>query len=219
MDLYHLVFLPCASTKSWSGAPGVPQNRIDNIRAYVEKGGKLYATDHSNEYIEAPFPTYQEFYDDNGFYGIDIQPGYTSVGSVVDSEMLAWMQALPANLKDIGGGNPTLNALPAIETRLNYSGIESISPVLVEDADGNQVDVGHKTWVQGPCSSCTDNPSLTRPMAISGEYGCGRMLYSTFETSSDAHVGLNPQELALLYMILEIGVCFEETPPPPPPVG
>lgn len=222
MEQYHLIFLPCASTKFWSGAPNVPQTRINNIRSYVEKGGKIYATDHSNEYIEAPFPNYQEFYDGGGANlgdGIDIQPAYTSNGTVVDAEMLAWLQALPANLKDIGGGNPTLNGLPGIETRLNYSAIQSISPVLVEDAMGNQVDVGHKTWVEGPCASCNNDPSLVRPMAISGEYGCGRMLYSTFETSSQAHVGLNPQELALLYMILEIGVCFEETPPPPPPVG
>jgi hypothetical protein len=56
-------------------------------------------------------------------------------------------------------------------------------------------------------------------MAISGQWGCGRMMYSTFENSSVAHQGLNPQELILLYMILEISVCHESTPPPPPPVG
>ena len=55
-------------------------------------------------------------------------------------------------------------------------------------------------------------------MAYSGGYGCGRMMYSTFENSSTPHAGLNPQELALLYMILEIGVCFEDPPPPPPPI-
>ncbi|PRQ08171.1 hypothetical protein [Enhygromyxa salina] len=36
---------------------------------------------------------------------------------------------------------------------------------------------------EGPCQSCT-NPQLARPMAVSGQYGCGRMMYSTFETSS-----------------------------------
>ena len=56
-------------------------------------------------------------------------------------------------------------------------------------------------------------------MAISGQYGCGRMMYSTFETSSVAHLGLNPQELVLLYLILEIGVCHDKPPPPIPPIG
>jgi hypothetical protein len=147
----------------------------------------------------------------------DLQPAYQSISIVVDTDLLAWLQALPPALKDIGGGNPTLNMLPAITTTLNYSGIEAIHDVIVQDDMGQDVNVGHHSWVEGPCSSCA-NPSQQRPMAISGQYGCGRMMYSTFETSSVAHQGLNPQELVLLYMILEIGVCFDEPPPPPPPI-
>jgi hypothetical protein len=215
MNQYHIIFVPCAATKYWIGAPNVPQARVENIRAYVEAGGKWYATDHSNEYIEAPFPNYQEFHNP----GMpDLQPAYSSDGTVVDPDLLAWLDALPANLKDIGNGNPNLYSLPGITTLLNYSGIDQVSEILVENEDGEDVNVGHKTWVEGPCSSCSD-PGLTRPMAISGQYGCGRMMYSTFENSSTNHVGLNPQELVLLYMILEIGVCFGEPPPPPPPIG
>lgn len=213
MNKYHIIFVPCATTKFWPGAPNVPASRRENVQAYVAAGGKWYATDHSNEYIEAPFPDYQEFHSPNM---PDIQPAYDSNGTVVDPDMLAWLQALPPALKDIGGGNPTLNNLPNILTRLNYSGIDSISPVIVQDMEGNDVNVGHHTWVEGPCASCS-NPQMIRPMAITGQYGCGRMMYSTFENSSDNHLGLNPQELVLLYMILEIGVCFEQPPPPPPP--
>lgn len=213
---YHLVFLPCASTKYWTNAPSVPAARAQNIREYVETGGKIYATDHSNEYIEEPFPSYQEFHQASM---PDIQPAYDSTGIVVDSELLAWMQALPPGLKDIGGGYPTLNNLPSITTELNYSGIDEIYEVIVQNEKGEDVDVGHKRWVDGPCSSCSTNQSVMRPMAVSGQYGCGRMMYSTFEASSVAHQGLSPQELVLLYMILEIGVCFGEKPPPPPPVG
>lgn len=214
MNLYHIIFVPCASTKYWIGAPTVPESRAQNIRAYVEAGGKLYATDHSNEYIKAPFPNYQDFHNP----GMpDIQPAYESIAIVTDSDLLDWLQALPDPLKDIGGGNPTLYNLPAITTMLNYSGIEDIYPIIVQNEDGEDVDVGHHSWVEGPCSSCSD-PQLQRPMAVSGQYGCGRMMYSTFENSSVAHAGLNPQELVLLYMILEIGVCFGEPPPPAPPI-
>jgi hypothetical protein len=214
MNQFHIMFLPCASTKYWVNAPNVPPTRIDNLRAYVEAGGKLYATDHSNEYIEAPFPNYQEFHNP----GMpDIQPAYESIGIVQDPDLLAWLDALPPNLKNIGGGNPTLEMLPGITTQLNYSGIDQIAEVLVQNDQGEMVNVGHHVWVEGPCYSCA-NPNTPRPMAISGQYGCGRMMYSTFETSSVAHLGLNPQELVLLYMILEIGVCFGEPPPPPPPV-
>ncbi len=212
LNQYHIVFLPCAATKTWSGAPNVPASRIANIQAYVDAGGKWYATDHSNEYIEAPFPSYQEFHNP----GMpDIQPAYSSNGTIVDPELLSWLQALPAPLKDIGGGNPTLNNLPSVTTTLSYSGIDSAPPVIVQNDMGEDVDVGHHTWIEGPCASCSDSTAI-RPMAMTGQYGCGRMMYSTFETSSVAHQGLNPQELVLLYMILEIGVCFNETPPPPP---
>lgn len=215
MNEYHIIFVPCASTKYWLIAPEVPKSRAKNIRAYVEAGGKWYATDHSNEYIEEPFPNYQEFHNP----GMpDIQPAYESVGTVVDQDLLAWLQALPPSLKDIGNGNPTLKNLPSITTMLNYSGIDEIAEVIVKNDEGEKVNVGHKTWVEGPCSSCA-NPNVVRPMAISGQYGCGRMMYSTFENSSTNHSGLNPQELVLLYMILEIGVCHGEPPPPPPPVG
>jgi hypothetical protein len=213
LSQYHILFLPCASTKYWAGAPNIPMSRIDNIRAYVEAGGKIYATDHSNEYIEGPFPNYQDFYNP----GMpDIQPAYTSNGQVVDPELLAWLDALPAPLKNIGGGYPNLLSLPSITTQLNYSGIESTPEIWVDDMNGVPVNVGHRTWVEGPCQSCSNAPQQTRPMAISGQYGCGRMMYSTFETSSSPHQGFSPQELVLLYMILEITTCFDGTPPPPP---
>jgi hypothetical protein len=214
MNRFHIVFVPCAATKFWTNAPNVSPNRAQNIREYVAAGGKWYATDHSNEYIQVPFPNYQQFHN-SGMP--DLQPAYDSTATVLDPDLLDWLDALPADLKDIGGGNPTLHMLPSIVTQLNYSGIDAVHDVIVQNDDGEDVNVGHHTWVEGPCSSCS-SPSV-RPMAVSGQYGCGRMMYSTFETSSVAHVGLNPQELVLLYMILEIGVCFGEKPPPPPPVG
>jgi hypothetical protein len=215
MKEFHIIFVPCAATKEWLGAPAVKPLRAQNIRDYVAAGGKWYATDHSNEYIEAPFSDYQEFHSP---FMPDIQPAYDVQGTVVDEDLLAWLDALPPALKDIGGGNPTLGSLPSVELMLNYSGIDVVSPVIVQDEDGNDVDVGHHTWVEGPCTSCSD-PQTIRPMAVSGQWGCGRMMYSTFENSSVPHAGLNPQELILLYMILEISVCHEETPPPPPPAG
>ncbi len=215
LNRYHIIFVPCAATKFWTGAPNVPQNRIDNIRSYVETGGRWYATDHSNEYVKEPFSTYLDLHAPTM---PDIQPAYTVDGQVLDPEMLAWLQALPPALKDVGGGNPTLNMLPMVQLILNYTGIDAVHEILVQDQDGNDVNVGPYTWVEGPCTSCSD-PNLVRPMAITGSYGCGRLLYSTFENSSVAHQGLNPQELILMYMILEISACHGSPPPPPPPVG
>lgn len=212
---YHIVFVPCATTSFWLEAPSVPGLRAQNIRDYVAGGGKWYATDHANEYISVPFDPYVDFHNEAM---PDLQPAFDVEGEVLDADMLAWLQALPAALKDIGGGYPTLNQLPQVELELNYSGIDAVHEVMVENDEGELVNVGPYTYVEGPCTSCSD-PGSNRPMAFVGQFGCGRMMYSTFETSSVAHAGLSPQELALLYMILEIGVCHDTPPPQPPPVG
>jgi hypothetical protein len=212
MNKHHIIFLPCASTMSWHGAPNVSEERIKNIQEYVAAGGKLYATDYSNEYIDEPFPSYQTF------HATELANGdprdldhYDNSAHVVDSELLAWLEAL----QDTPLTSSTLSDLPKIPTVDNYTGIDAVHEVLVENDQGEMVDVGHHTWVEGPCSSCEDTEKL-RPMAISGSYGCGRMMFSTFEASSDHHTGMSAQELTLLYMILEIGVCHREPPPDPP---
>ena len=136
---------------------------------------------------------------------------------MLDPELLAWLQALPAPLKDIGDGHPDLLSLPQVELVDNWSGIDEIPPVITQDEMGNDVDVGHYPWVEGGCPTC--EPTGVRPMTISADYGCGRIMFSTYHTDEGAHAGLTPQELILLYIILEIGVCHDAPPPPPPPVG
>ncbi|MCX4247656.1 hypothetical protein [Paraliomyxa miuraensis] len=212
MRQYHIIFVPCMSQVSMGG---LNQQRIDNIRQWVSEGGKWYVTDWANEYLYQVFPTYQTL------HGQAINPDlgyYDTTGLVQDSEMLAWLQALPAPLKDVGGGYPNLLSLPTVELIDNWSGVDAIPPIIVQDEDGMDVDVGHHTWVEGACPVCSPSNQL-RPMTISAQYGCGRLMFSTYHTAEGAHPGLIPQELILLYIILEIGVCHDETPPPPPPVG
>jgi hypothetical protein len=210
MMKYHIIFIPCMSQ---GGLGFVTPQRIENIRAFVEAGGKWYVTDWANEYLYEPFATYQDFHNpfdpDLGYYDSD--------ATVVDGELLAWLEAMPPALKDIGGGFPTLNNLPGIVIQDAWSGLDAIHEILVDDEEGNPVDVGHHPWVEGPCDACT-NSGVQRPMTVSGQYGCGRMMFSTYHTTEQTHLGLTPQELVLLYIILEIGVCHDAPPPPPPPI-
>lgn len=210
MQQYHIIFVPCMSQ---GGLGPVTPIRNLNIRDWTEQGGKWYVTDWANEYLYEPFPNYQDFHQP-----FDPDLGlYESHGTIVDPDLLAWLQALPAPLKDIGGGYPTLNSLPGVTLEDNWSGLDAIHDIFVQNMDGEDVNVGHHTWVEGPCGSCLDS-FTDRPMTVSGEYGCGRMMFSTYHTTEYAHSGLTPQELVLLYIILEIGVCHGDPPPPPPPI-
>ncbi|MFV8752544.1 hypothetical protein ACNOYE_18510 [Nannocystaceae bacterium ST9] len=219
LEQYHIIFVPCSNDFALFD---LDQQAKVNLRKWVELGGKFYVSDWSNEFIGDTFSQYQTFWDDAG--DTDLFSEYDSTGTVLDPELLAWLQALPQGLKDInpqngGGGFPTINNLPAIETVNNWSGVKATPPVLVDDGMGGMVDVGHKTWVEGPGDGSIISGG-NWPLTISAEYGCGKLMFTTYHTAegSDAYIGLTPQELVLLYMILEIGVC--QTPyQPPPPVG
>lgn len=210
MQDYHIIFIPCMAQL---GLGDVSPIRELNIRDWTEAGGKWYVTDWANEYLYEPFPTYQDFHQpfDPDLYLYEAQ------GTIVDPDLHAWLAALPAPLKDVGAGYPTLDTLPSVMFEDNWSGLDAVHDIFVEDQDAQQVNVGHHTWVEGPCDVCSDSSSA-RPMTVSGQYGCGRMMFSTYHTTEISHQGLTPQELVLLYIILEIGVCHGEPPPPPPPI-
>lgn len=211
MRQYHIIFVPCMAQVEMGN---VSEDRIANIRQWVAEGGKFYVTDWANEYLYKTFPEYQTFHNQASDPDLGL---YDANGTVRDPGLLAWLEALPPNLKDIGQGQPTLEALPSVGLHHNWSGIDQIPPVIAVNEDGDEVDVGHYNWVEGPCETCSS--SGTRPMTVSAEFGCGRMMFSTYHTNAEPHAGLSPQELILLYIILEIGVCHDDAPPQAPPVG
>ena len=211
MEQYHIIFIPCSSD-TYEGLLQDPTVQA-NIRNWTAAGGKWYASDWSNEMVEHIFPQYQTLQGEPN--NADIS-SYDSTGTLLDQDMIAWMQALPDALKDInpanGGGttHPTVNA-PSIELVDNWSAVNDTPPVLVDDGMGGQIDVGHKVWVESPHSGVTKANAITAP------YGCGKIMFTTYHTAefSATYTGLTPQELVLMYLILEIGVCQTETPIPP----
>lgn len=217
LQQYHIIFVPCSNDAALFG---LSQQAKDNVRMWVENGGKWYVSDWSNEFLEQTFPQYQELFQESG--SADLGGVYDSVGTVLDADMLAWLDALPPAIKDInpqngGGGHPSINNLPLIETVDNWSGVDQVPAIFVDDGMGGQVDVGHKTWVEGPGNG-SSVPAGPNPLTISAEYGCGKLMFTTYHMAegTDTYIGLTPQELVLLYLILEIGVCQTPYEPPPP---
>lgn len=223
MAQYHIIFVPCSSSPH-EGVLNDPQIRA-NIQDWVAQGGKWYVSDWSLAFLEQPFPQYQTWWEDD-WSGGPLLDAFDTDGEVNDDDLLAWLDALPPELKDInplnGGGSshPTVNHLPTIELVDLWSTIKDTPSVLVEDDDGALVDVGHKTWIKGPGGGLDGAPSNQDwPLTVTGEYGCGRLMFSSYHTveSVDAYRGLTPQELVLMYLIMEIGVC--QVPHALPPEG
>lgn len=232
MEKYHIIFVPCTQQAGeYLQALDDPQV-IANIQQWVDKGGKWYVADWSNEAIIRPFPQYQGFWKRKDSQTIPQWAGqdtadlgrYDPVGTVLDPDLEAWLEALPDGLKDINPFNdpkldpyPKIDGLPEVQTMYVYSGIKDVHEVLVDDKMGGQVDVGHKVWIEGWGTETWGVPPADQkwPLTITGEYGCGRIMFSAYHTvESGGYVGLTPQELILMYLILEIGVCQVPYDPP-----
>lgn len=204
---YHMIFVPCSSDGFVTSL--TPAN-IQNIRDWVEAGGRWYVADWAHEWMGQVFPEYQTFQGGNGSGG-DLSV-YDSLADVMDEDMLAWLEALPPGLKDINPLNdeshPTLFQLPQLQTVDNWSAIIDTPPVLVDDGMGGQLDWGHKTWLQGAGGGLA-----THPLTVTGQFGCGKIQFTSYHTAEFFnYVGLSPQELVLVYTILEIGVCQNNLP-------
>lgn len=214
LDRYHVIFVPC-SGDSYLTALNNQQN-VDNVRSWVEAGGRWYVADWANEWLGMTFPEYQNFY---GGGNTDLG-SYDSLADVLDPGMLDWLEALPEGLKDINPLNdenhPTLFQLPQLLTVDNWSGIQYPLPeILVDDDMGNPVNVGHQVWLEGPGGGGSIPVNDIHPLTVTAQYGCGKIQFTSYHTAEFFdYVGLSPQELVLIYTILEIGVCQDPLPPP-----
>jgi hypothetical protein len=208
---YHIIFIPCSSDVT-----NLTPTRIQNIRDWVEAGGRWYASDWSGEMIRDVFPEYQNFYESAG--SLDLG-SYDAPSTTPDQGLEDWLGALPPALQDINPLNdevhPTLSGLPNIPTEDNWSGIQPNLPeILVDDGQGGQVNTGHRVWLEGSGGSSPILPG-DHPLAITAQFGCGKLQFTSFQAAEFFnYVGLSPQELVLMYTILEIGVCQEDIPLP-----
>ncbi len=227
MRKYHLIFFPCRPAMGNPFGSSVTydamlnnQAILKNIRQYVAEGGKLYVTDWSGEIIDRAFPQQMQLGDDGadtvGTYNPATLDGTISTpgdadgarysnndGKAVDANLAAWLSFQRAPTLT----NPTPltidpNVFPIID---NYNVIAKTQSVLLgNDANGMPVYDDPKVWVTGT------SPLVGQPKAQAVTFspvGCGKVMYSTFQTSNAPHVGMFPQERILLYLIMDIQQC------------
>lgn len=216
LSAHHIVLLPCAamgySQKTDSsgttsgflcGAPTAPQKTA--FQSYVDGGGKLYVTDFAYEAVRQTWPGFITFYDDtmkpltNTSQGI----GTACRGGAEDTAGTAQDPGLADWMKTIGHAN--------IDLKASWSRIESVHPQMGYDPEGKPKTITPKVWM----TSAIAGTQL--PATVSFEQKCGRVLFSTYHAEGNDTSTLLAQEKALLYVLLEVGVCVGELPPPPPP--
>ena len=223
MRKYHIIFFPCATSMSGINTQLSDQAVLANIRRYVSEGGKLYVTDWSGELADRAFPHQIELgdtgadsdgtYDPTTFTGTlsttgDADGGlYESPdGKAIDNDLNAWLglQMGPQENGGVGLYNPN-----GFEVTDNWNWIRKVNPVMLgTDMQGMPVYDMPKTWVTG--SKPGEAGATNKPLAVTYEpAGCGKVLYTTFQTANSPHVGLYPQERILIYLIMEIQTCSD----------
>lgn len=196
---YQMIFFPCSGTAQIDKDPkcgvSVDDNLLNAAKDFVEKGGKLYVTDWSYEYVRQGWKGALTWEGETAQYGSACQGGGgPQPAGWEDPSLRDWMTA-------IGDGTTSVEGA--------WTTVKSVNPVSTLDENGNTVTQTPKIWVS----------TYGTPATVSFQDHCGRVLYSTYHTEgTDSGSGstLLPQEKALLHVLLEVGVCVGPKPVPPP---
>ena len=200
IEKYHMVFIPCSgSTSSDPGGSGPECNGVfaydakvtSTLEGFVKKGGRIYASDWSYEYVRQIFPGFVSWKGETQQIGSAcMNGGGEQAAPPVDPDLAAWLSAQGQTLTTVKDA---------------WTGISDVHTKADTDAQGKPVMETPKVWVHADSD----------PATTSFKHGCGRVLYTTYHTQPTAETNgpLEPQALSLLYLILEIGVCVDDTIP------
>ncbi len=192
---YHIVFIPCSGSSSDGGGGGSgPQcNGVyaygsattTTLDGFVKAGGKLYVSDWSYEYVRQVFPGYVSWQGEDTAIGSACQNGGGDQPAKVDDKGLAdWLAAQGKSLSTVKDAWTFL------------TGVHAHADV---DPSGKPISETPQVWVE----------ANGKPATTTFEHSCGRVLFTTYHTqpTNETSSPLEPQALALLYLVLEVDVC------------
>jgi len=233
---YDFAFSPCASTQDYGSALTSAAVR-ESIRSFVNEGGNLYVTDYAYDVVEQVFPEYIDFtapdQSDRNADGLVGQPArmaiathdarrYESPNRAQTPALRQWLFALGAatdglvqthgnwvNVKAAGGGDQCCRdgAVVTVPAEVVMNGPNYVKRTFSEgvthDSWAEVAGVTHDSWAEAEAAGANHPHTLRFP------YGCGEVMYSTYHTTeyNERNANLTPQELVLLYLILELNMC------------
>lgn len=187
---YQIIFLPCGTcATAGPGSFSGPDDALDptvkaNLKDWVQKGGKLYVTDFEYSFINETWKDYVTFIPNRGCDS----NAYNTPANIQDTGLKEWLDG--QNNKSFSFENAWIK-------------IDRVNEVNVPDATGGTKKVTPKVWAYG-----NDN-GKNRPMTLSFEDACGRVLYSAYHTEgTGSTTTLLPQEKTLMYVLFEVATCL-----------
>jgi hypothetical protein len=208
LEKYNLLFLSCAPGKFAALAAADQQTIVGNLRSWTQKGGRLFATDNSYDYLAQAFPSAAMFLNGNASVaaanaGVGTSgAGSQYAGRVNDTTLATWLGV-------VGAIPPGTNAVTLTGYLNKWSVVESVPMSTVDVVDATNAQAY-------PAGSTTAGPATTYPQTIrfdvsapGASAACGRGIYTSYHTLSGTTSGtaLAPQERILEYLMLEAGAC------------
>ncbi|HEY7954575.1 MAG TPA: hypothetical protein VII38_04745 [Polyangia bacterium] len=211
LDTYNMLFLSCAPGKFKSLSAQDQTTIAANLVAWTQKGGRLFVTDNSYDYLAQAFPNAITFLNGNatvdaanvGVGGTTSMPAsYT--GRINDATLAAWLTAV--SVLPHGSNTITLSGYLS-----KWSVVQSVPMSTVDEVDATDA-VAYQTGTTTPGTAMTYPQSIQFDITPpGGSAACGRAIYTSYHTlpstmAVDA-TELAPQERILEYLMFEAGAC------------
>lgn len=205
---YDVIYINCGSLPE-EQITSIVQNAVvrQNLRAYVHDGGRLYVTDEAYDYVEQVFPEFIAFQGSDS--GLSTTPEREDAAEIGADASITY-----ATLHD-----DTLSSWLSQQGMLTSEGYAPIVGMLRGWTVMKEIDDRRATvWTSAPVNWFENGVAMhgDRPLTVTFNYGCGRVLFTSYHTSPRSFSGdatratLTGQELILSYLTLEIGTCVQE---------
>lgn len=222
---YDMVIADCRGNEG--GTPGAESKGSANVRRYVNRGGRFFASHYAHNWIQSG----SESYDPDAPLETGLNPAVTWAAHDAGTEDGTGV---------ISENPPRSNASPRIQTFIDWM-VREDAVTSADELTFNIPEPRSRAATLGPYTEefvhcdggICDRASRWRPQQLAfytpyaapeAEAACGRVVYSGFHVSvtgsgdesfpEHCDGDLSPTEKTLLFMLFDLGACIGEVPPP-----
>jgi hypothetical protein len=191
---FNIVFFNCGLDEA---SIATLANR-DILRAYVQGGGRIYASDLAYDIVEQVFPEYIDFFGDDAVPATEAEtPGAAELGlggitvnATLDPTLMAWLRGVTC-----AGGS----CVQADDT-VKIDGFLDGWAVINGAHSGAIV----RQWAQGPVAHAEVTGTVNKPLTMSFSAGAGRVTFTSYHNEAAVGGELQPQQRILQYLVFEL---------------
>ncbi len=197
---YSIVFFNCGLDDQLITLDPV---KVATLKAYVEAGGRIYASDWAYNLVEQAFPAYIDFMGSDNT--LASEPEFDSVAKLgmgdifsnaeVDGVLKSWLQAVTCQ------DGPCVQA----DGKVKIEGFIGGWVVM----NGGHAGASVKTWVSGPVTfedslDAANTVTANKPLTMSFQAGLGRVTFTSYHNEASIGDAMLPQQRILQYLVFEL---------------